>query len=66
LGAGWVGVGTPEPGLTNAQAWAKYGIAVAGAVAPAGAAPTSRIWGLVAPIPLAETAGGIDRGSEEG
>lgn len=27
-------VGSPEPGLTNAQAWAKYGVAVAGEIAP--------------------------------
>lgn len=28
------GIGSPEPGLTNAQTWAKYHVAVAGAVAP--------------------------------
>lgn len=28
-------IGCPEPGLTNAQAWERYGIAVAGEVAPA-------------------------------
>ncbi len=27
-------IGSPEAGLTNAQNWAKYGIAIAGAVAP--------------------------------
>ncbi len=33
-GAGERIIGSPEAGLTNAQNWAKYGIAIAGAVAP--------------------------------
>jgi PKD repeat protein len=33
-------LGAPVAGLTNAQAWAQYGVAVAGAVAPS----TSRSW----------------------
>lgn len=44
-------IGSPEAGLTNAQNWAKYGIATAGAVAPAGAsASRPDINGLVAPL----------------
>jgi hypothetical protein len=42
--------GAPEAGLTNAQAWAEYGIAIAGAVAPATAQPRDGIDGLVGPI----------------
>jgi hypothetical protein len=41
----------PEPGLTNAQCWAKYGLAWAGAVAPANAAPRPEIlYGLGGPL----------------
>ncbi len=41
-------IGSPQAGLTNAQNWAFYGIAVAGAVAPAGAsASRPEINGLV-------------------
>ncbi len=44
-------VGTPLPGLTNAQAWQLYGLALAGAVAPADAdGSRPDINGLVAPI----------------
>jgi hypothetical protein len=32
-------LGSPEAGLTNAQTWAKYGVAYAGAVAPPSASP---------------------------
>jgi hypothetical protein len=49
-------IGSPEAGLTNAQNWAKYGIAMAGAVAPSTAkASRSEIFGLIAAIqtPLA-------------
>jgi hypothetical protein len=42
--------GAPEAGLTNAQTWAQYGIAVAGAVAPATAGNMILIIGLVNPI----------------
>jgi hypothetical protein len=41
--------GAPVAGLTNAQAWAQYGIAIAGAVAPADATTMSNINGLVVP-----------------
>jgi hypothetical protein len=43
-------VGAPVANLTNAQAWAQYGIAVAGAVAPANATTRTGVVGLVAPI----------------
>ena len=44
-------IGSPQAGLTNAQNWAKYGIAMAGAVAPSTAkASRSEIQGLVAAI----------------
>jgi hypothetical protein len=43
-------LGSPVAGLTNAQAWAQYGIAVAGAVAPSDATTMANIIGLVAPI----------------
>ncbi len=44
-------IGAPEAGLTNAEAWARYGIALAGAVAPAGATDSRpEINGLVGPI----------------
>ncbi len=47
----WGDVGSPEAGLTNAQNWTKYGIALAGTIAPAGAkASRPEINGLVAPI----------------
>jgi hypothetical protein len=42
--------GAPVPGLTNAQAWAKYGIAVGGAVAPANAVTRPGIDALVGPL----------------
>jgi hypothetical protein len=42
-------IGSPVSGLTNAQAWAQYGIAIAGAVAPATATTMPGIDGLVAP-----------------
>jgi hypothetical protein len=42
-------IGSPEAGLTNAQTWAKYGIAIAGAVAPSTATTMSGIVGLVQP-----------------
>jgi hypothetical protein len=40
-------IGAPVAGLTNQQAWAKYGIAIAGAVAPATAKAMANIYGLV-------------------
>ena len=40
----------PERGLTNRQAWDKYGIAVGGAVAPADAIRREGIEALVAPV----------------
>jgi hypothetical protein len=44
-------IGVPEAGLTNAQAWSKYGLALAGAVAPSSArASRPEINGLVGPI----------------
>src|SRR5262249_30087233 len=42
--------GAPVAGLTNQQAWAQYGVAIAGAVAPASATTRSGIDGLVNPI----------------
>jgi PKD repeat protein len=42
--------GAPVAGLTNAQAWAKYGVAVAGAVAPSDATTMNNIDGLLKPI----------------
>ena len=44
------GIGAPVAGLTNAQAWAQYGIAIAGAVAPSTAtASDPLINGLILP-----------------
>ncbi len=44
-------IGSPEQGLTNGQNWMKYGIAVAGSIAPLGAlASRPEIKGLVGPI----------------
>jgi len=44
-------IGSPAAGLTNAQNWLKYGIAMAGGVAPAGAsASRPEILGLVGPL----------------
>ncbi len=43
-------MGAPVAGLTNAEAWAEYGIAIAGAVAPSNATTMANINGLVAPI----------------
>ena len=43
-------LGCPVAGLTNAQAWAQYGIAVAGEVAPSDATTMDNIVGLVAPV----------------
>jgi PKD repeat protein len=43
---------SPEPGLTNQQAWEKYGIAIAGGVAPNTDATTRpEIDGFTAPLP---------------
>jgi hypothetical protein len=41
---------SPDAGLTNAQAWAKYGIADAGAIAPSSATTEAGIVGLVTPV----------------
>jgi uncharacterized repeat protein (TIGR01451 family) len=43
-------LGCPVAGLTNAQAWQQYGIAFAGAIAPADATTRSNIIGLVKSI----------------
>ena len=40
----------PVAGLTNAQAWAQYGIATGGAVAPANTTTRPKIVGLIGPI----------------
>jgi hypothetical protein len=47
--------GAPAPGLTNVQAWALYGVAVAGAITPC---QTSRpgIIGFVCPVTTALSA----------
>ncbi len=42
-------IGSPVAGLTNAQAWAQYGIALAGEVAPSSATTMAGIDGLVLP-----------------
>jgi hypothetical protein len=43
-------LGSPVAGLTNQQAWAEYGIAIAGAVAPSSATTKAGIDGLIEPI----------------
>jgi PKD repeat protein len=43
-------IGSPVAGLTNAQNWATYGIAIGGAIAPASATERSDMHGLVVPI----------------
>ncbi|MEX2113120.1 MAG: G8 domain-containing protein [Pirellulales bacterium] len=48
-----VRIGSPRSGLTNTQNWSQFGIAVAGAVAPANASKRAGIEGLVAPIVVA-------------
>ena len=45
-------IGSPQAGLTNAQNWSKYAIAISGAVAPASAASRADISGLTAPIQI--------------
>jgi hypothetical protein len=45
----WI-TASPEAGLTNAQNWARYGIAIAGAIAPANTTTQSEINGLIGPI----------------
>lgn len=47
---GNVMVGAPEPGLTNAQLWEKYGLAIGGEIAPC-ATVRPNIVGLACPIP---------------
>jgi hypothetical protein len=42
-------IGAPVAGLTNAQAWAQYGIAIAGALAPSNTTTRQGIGGLVLP-----------------
>jgi hypothetical protein len=42
--------GPPVAGLTNAQAWAQYGLATSGEVAPADATQRDLIVGLVEAI----------------
>ncbi len=46
----YVRLGSPETGLTNAENWATYGIAFAGAIAPSTATTRDAIDGLVNPI----------------
>jgi hypothetical protein len=43
-------IGSPDANLTNAEAWAMYGVAVGGAVAPNNATTMAGIEGLVVPI----------------
>jgi PKD repeat protein len=43
-------IGSPVAGLTNAQAWTEYGIAIAGEIAPDSATPMAGIDGLVMPM----------------
>jgi PKD repeat protein len=43
-------LGSPVAGLTNAENWARYGVAIAGSVAPANATTMAGILGLVSPI----------------
>jgi hypothetical protein len=43
-------LGCPVAGLTNAQAWQQYGIAFAGAVAPANTTTRGGIYGLIEPL----------------
>jgi PKD repeat protein len=43
-------IGSPEAGLTNQQNWDKYGIAIAGAIAPATAKKRDGFDGLVNPL----------------
>src|SRR5207248_4022269 len=43
-------VGAPVAGLTNAQAWATYNVAIAGSVAPSAATTRAGIGGLVTPL----------------
>jgi PKD repeat protein len=45
----WI-LGSPQAGLTNQQTWAQFGIAIAGAVAPANTTTRSEINGLIGPI----------------
>jgi PKD repeat protein len=41
------GIGSPDAGLTNQDNWNKYGLAIAGAVAPSNATTRAKIRGLV-------------------
>ncbi len=43
-------IGAPVAGLTNAETWSMYGIAIAGAVAPSTSTQRSDIVGLIEPI----------------
>jgi hypothetical protein len=43
-------IGSPDAGLTNQQNWTKYGIAIAGAIAPSSATTRSDMHGLVVHI----------------
>jgi hypothetical protein len=55
-------IGSPEAGLTNAQNWSTYGIAVAGEIAPADAVARAGIGDLASVIPP-EATGGSGGGS---
>jgi hypothetical protein len=48
----WV-TGSPEPGLTNAEAWDRYKVAFGGAVAPATCVTRPDVYGLVEELPEA-------------
>ncbi len=51
-GSGWPRYACPEPGLTNAQSWARFGVAFAGAIIPPGAGRVPWLsGGVVAAVP---------------
>jgi hypothetical protein len=52
-------VGSPSSGLTNAQIWSTYGIAIAGAVLPSNATTRGGIIGYVLPIGSSANASGM-------
>jgi hypothetical protein len=56
-------IGSPEAGLTNAQNWAKYGIAIAGAVLPSGTITRNGIIGQVLPLAASTSTGTTTGGS---
>ncbi len=56
-------IGSPEAGLTNAQNWAKYGLAIAGAVLPSGTTTRDGIVGQVLPLAASASTGTATGGS---